>query len=151
MPNSSKPTSTADANQTLQNTYNESDKTFSTSGYVTSKVGAKITRTAVSGVIDDFRFLDVVQTQNGTTVNTSPVITGLPRTNFLLVGMYVIGTGIPANTKILSVDSNSQITLDANATANATVSLQFANLLYKLRITYDTVTHDNVDIAERVE
>lgn len=47
-------------------------------------------------------------------------------------GMFVSGTGIPSGTKILSVDSPSQVTLDANATSTGTGgSLTF----YLVRIT----------------
>jgi len=38
----------------------------------------------------------------------------------LVVGMFVSGTGIPDGTKILTIDSSSQVTLDANATSTGT-------------------------------
>jgi hypothetical protein len=65
-------------------------------------------------------------TQTGDTTNASAVVTNLANTTLLRVGMRVIGTGIPVNTYILSIDSATQITLTQNATATATgVSLEF--------------------------
>ena len=116
---------------------------------ITAKVGHKITRTVVSApTIDDMRYFDIVVTRTSTTTNTSAVISGLAKTEDLAVGQYVFGTGIPANTTIASIDSASQITLSAVATASGTVSLQYANLLMTLRITYDG-TRTNVDAIER--
>jgi hypothetical protein len=57
-----------------------------------------------------------------TTLNLA-VITGLsPFTADLVVGMAVAGTGIPADAFIISVDSLTQITLNANVTATQTAS-----------------------------
>lgn len=140
-----------DANQTLQHSFNDSDKSLTTSSFITAKIGHKITRTIVDATTEDYRYLDVVITRNGTTTNLSPIITGLSQTIDLVVGQYVYGSGIPANAKILSIDSSSQITLDQNATASATVSLKFANLLYRFRVVYDNASHDNVDDTERLE
>jgi len=72
--------------------------------------------------------------RNGTTTSGSPVITGLSSTTEIAAalaqtGAVAIGTGIPGGglgTSILSVDSSSQITLSANATASGTVPLTFA-------------------------
>jgi flagellin len=55
-----------------------------------------------------------------TTTNASAALT-LTSTAGLAVGMSVSGTGIPADTKILSIDSSTGITLSANATAGASV------------------------------
>lgn len=64
------------------------------------------------------------RTKTGDTTNTSPIITNMSDTITLWKGQSVSGTGIPAGTRILSVDSATQITLTANATAtNATVTL----------------------------
>jgi arylsulfatase A-like enzyme len=52
----------------------------------------------------------------GTTIN-SPVVT-TTSTSSLAVGMFLTGTsGIPASTRILTIDSATQFTLSANATA----------------------------------
>lgn len=64
--------------------------------------------------------------KTGTTASASAVVTAMSNTTNLFAGMGVTGTGIPANTNILSVDSSSQVTLTNNATANgAGVSLTF--------------------------
>jgi len=62
---------------------------------------------------------------DGTTASGSPAITGLADTTGLVRGQPVSGTGVPAGAVILSVDSSSQVTLTANATASGTVSLTF--------------------------
>lgn len=54
----------------------------------------------------------------------SPIIINMSSIAGLYVGGEVLGTGIPAGAKILSIDSNTQITLDTNATATtATLAL----------------------------
>ncbi len=63
---------------------------------------------------------------NGSTTTGSAVVT-LATTADLLIGMGVSGPGIPSATRIVSIDSETQITLSANATATATnVPLFFA-------------------------
>lgn len=151
MSDTTKHMSEKDFQQTLKSSFNDSDKSITTSGFVSGKVGHKITRTVVDATNDDYRYLDIVFTENGTTTNTSAVITGLSHTYDLAVGQYVFGTGIPANSKILSIDSLSQVTLNQAATASATVSLQFANLLYRFRVTFNNASHDEVDASERLE
>jgi len=59
-----------------------------------------------------------VASVTGTTSNGSAVVTSVSATTALRYGQTITGTGIPANTYILSVDSASQITLSANATAS---------------------------------
>jgi hypothetical protein len=66
-------------------------------------------------------------TQNGTTTATSAVVTGLTSTANLVVGQPVSGTGIPANTTIASINSATQVTLSAAATASGTVAITFAS------------------------
>lgn len=59
----------------------------------------------------------------GNRTSGSPILTGVSvDTAGLTAGMFVRGTGIPAHAKILSVDSSSQITLDANASSGAATS-----------------------------
>jgi len=71
----------------------------------------------------------------GTLATGSAVVTGMDTTK-LEPGFYVSGTGIPAYTKILTVDTidptNGQITLDDTATATGAKSLTFTY--------YDAVT-----------
>lgn len=147
---SSKTLSERDPGQTLQAAFNDNDKSLSVSSYVVSKVGAKITRTISSSTVDDFRYLDVTFTKSGTE-NGTAVITGLTQVrDHVQVGMYVFGTNIPANTTVLSIDSDTQVTLTASASSSGSDTLQFANLLYLLRVTYDDSAHDNVNIVERI-
>lgn len=150
MSETTKTLSEKDYAQVIQKSANN-DGTLGVNGFLAGKIGHKFTRTTVSSTIEDFRFLDVVSTKTGTTSITSPIITGLPSTLDLKIGQYVYGIGIPANAKILTIDSSTQVTLDQNATASGSISLKFANLLQNLRITYDNSTHDNVDDAERIE
>jgi hypothetical protein len=62
----------------------------------------------------------------GTLASGSPIVTAISSTTTLAAGMAVSGTGIPANTIINTVDSATQITLNANATANGAQTLTFA-------------------------
>ena len=62
----------------------------------------------------------------GTTTSGSAVVTGLSSTSDLAAGMHVRGVaGIPASTTISSVDSATQVTLSANATASGVTLLDF--------------------------
>lgn len=60
---------------------------------------------------------------NGTT-HTTTTVDGISSTTGILVGMDVLGTGIPAGAKVAVVSANS-ITLTLAATASATVSLTY--------------------------
>ncbi len=63
------------------------------------------------------------------TTNGSPTVTTTTTNGFasVLVGMSVSGTGIPANTKVLTKVSNINLTLDKNATATGSnVTLTFS-------------------------
>lgn len=63
-------------------------------------------------------------TQTGTTTSGSAVVTGLTSTTGMIAGMFVTAaSGIATNAKIQSVDSATQITLTANATATGARSL----------------------------
>ncbi|MCG8553199.1 MAG: hypothetical protein MI799_22560 [Desulfobacterales bacterium] len=65
-------------------------------------------------------------TENGNTTADSAVITNLPSTAKIDVGMAASRPGIPEGTTVLSVDSVSQVTLSNNATATASgVSIAF--------------------------
>lgn len=60
-----------------------------------------------------------------TTTSGSPIVT-VPDTDKIEVGYSITGTGVPGGTTVLSVDSNTQITMSANATASGTVSGNFS-------------------------
>lgn len=64
------------------------------------------------------------------TTNASAVLTSITDTSVLRVGMRVVGTGIPADTYILSIDSATQVTMTNNATVtNTGVSIEFQDRL----------------------
>ncbi len=56
--------------------------------------------------------------------NGSPIVTGVDTTTGLGAGMAVEGTGIPAGTKILTVDGPTQVTLNANCTSSITTTMR---------------------------
>jgi hypothetical protein len=72
-------------------------------------------------------------TLSGNTTNGSPIVSGISSTSNLEADMYVTGAGIPAGTKILTVDSATQVTLDTNATATASG----VSLAYFFEISFD--------------
>ncbi len=47
-----------DSDQVLENVYNDSDKTISTSAFITSKLGNKIVRTLASATVETYAFYD---------------------------------------------------------------------------------------------
>jgi hypothetical protein len=64
----------------------------------------------------------------GNITNTSPIITTIASTSSLRRGQVVTGTGIPVGSRIISVDSGTQITIDQNATATtATLAITTAH------------------------
>jgi len=68
-----------------------------------------------NGIVEVHSLAQTIVT--GTLANGSPVVTAIsPDTSGLTVGMVITGTGIPLSTKILTIDSSTQITLDQNAT-----------------------------------
>lgn len=65
-------------------------------------------------------------TSTGNITSGSKVITNIPSTAILQVGWPVSGTGIPSNATISSVDSSTQVTVSASATATtASLSIKF--------------------------
>jgi hypothetical protein len=73
-----------------------------------------------------FRDSHTVATITGTISNGSAVVTAVSSTADLRFGQTVIGTGIPDDTYILSVDSGTQFTMSAEATAS-TVGLSITS------------------------
>lgn len=63
--------------------------------------------------------------RTGATTSGSAIVTGLSATSDLFAGMPVEGVGVPPGTTVLTVDSASQVTLSANATATGGPSLRF--------------------------
>lgn len=68
------------------------------------------------------------QTFSGTTTSGSAVVTGIASTTGFHVGQALSGTGIAAGARILTVDSATQITMTANATASGTPTITRAVL-----------------------
>lgn len=65
-------------------------------------------------------------TKTGTLANGSAVVTNITSTTGMVVGATVSGIGIPAGTRVLSIDSSTQITLTQNATASGQQTLTFS-------------------------
>lgn len=151
---SSKKYSEKSQEQIFQSAMNDNDNSIAISGYATSKVGAKVTVTNVvaSPAVDDVRYLDIVSTKTGTLTSTSPTIKNLVNViEDLTVGQYVFVAGVPTNSTIISIDSDTQVTISANATATGSVSIKFANLLLRLRLSYDDSSRTNLVDSERLD
>lgn len=69
-----------------------------------------------------------VDATTGTT-SGSPTLTTIASTADLRVGMRVHGTGIPTGTYILAIPSGTTVTMTKNATATASVSVQFNDVI----------------------
>lgn len=72
----------------------------------------------------------------GNRTSGSAILTGLADTSDYAAGMFVTGTGIPDHAKILSVDSPTQITLDANATSGAGTATALTIYLIIIDVTH---------------
>jgi hypothetical protein len=59
------------------------------------------------------------------TTNGSPTLTAIASTADLHIGMRCVGTGIPADTYIIAIPGANSVTMSRNATATATVSVEF--------------------------
>lgn len=68
---------------------------------------------------------------NGTVTEGSYTVTGISSAATLLAGMPVTGNGVPAETYVASVDSLTQVTLTAAATATTTGRLVFGLVVYE--------------------
>jgi hypothetical protein len=77
-------------------------------------------------VTDANLFNAITIQQSGTLTNASAVVTGLSDTSNMSAGMPLSGTGIAASTFIQSIDSGTQITMTANATASSTTQIVVA-------------------------
>jgi len=82
--------------------------------------GSAVSRTTYADL-----FAAITETQSGTLTTGNAVVTGLTDTSRFRVGQLVEGSGVPAGAAILTVDSATQITLDANATSTGAEDLIF--------------------------
>ena len=79
----------------------------------------------------------------GTITAGSKVITAIPSTAALQVGNVITGTGQAPYAEILTIDSNTQVTLNTPvATSTASVSMTFAKQDYDLPDGYDRMISD---------
>lgn len=92
--------------------------------YTWSYVGSTITLSGFSQKVP----VRSTFAQVGDTTNADPEVI-LTDTSDMRVGQHVVGTGIPADTYILSVDSATQITLTKDATATGSPSLSFFDVI----------------------
>jgi hypothetical protein len=91
-------------------------------------------------------------TRTGTLTQGSPLVTGLPSTTGIVAGFGVAGEGVLTDTRVLSVDSPTQVTLDVPATASGSVALRFVRLNYALPADYlRLVSRTQWDRANRWE
>lgn len=90
-------------------------------------------------LIVEYRFNTQFVIQNGTIINNSAVVTGIPSTATLNANYQVTGTGINTDTYILSVDSATQVTLNQKASQTGTFSLNFCQTKYVLPSDFDRV------------
>jgi hypothetical protein len=104
-------------------------------------------------LVRDFEWQKLVkayiwQTQNaisttGNITANSTVITNIPNTAGLQVGNVITGTGQTPYAEILTIDSSSQVTLNAPVTTStASVSMTFAKQDYDLPSGYDRMISD---------
>lgn len=86
------------------------------------------TATSLNGIYGQFiqYTLGPTFTFSGTTTNTSKTVLTPNGTTGLIIGQYVTGAGIPANTYITGITQNSGFTISNAATASATVTLSIA-------------------------
>jgi len=104
-------------------------------------------------LVRDFEWQKLVkayiwQTQNavsttGTITANSKIITNIPSTANLQVGNVITGTGQTPYAEILTIDSETQVTLNAPVTTStASVSMTFAKQDYDLPSGYDRMISD---------
>lgn len=80
----------------------------------------------------------------GVDTHTNFILDGITSTASLRVGMRAVGTGIQANSVIVSIDSATQVTLDKATTATATVSVEFQDRFSIGGVNYWAATANNV-------
>ncbi len=78
------------------------------------------------------------------TTSASPTLTTIASTTGLRVGMRIIGTGIPTDTRILAIASSTSVTMNKNATATASVSVEFQDRFTIGLVDYWAGTTNNV-------
>lgn len=75
--------------------------------------------------------------ETGDTTSGSAVVINIGDTTNIRAGMRAVGSGIPDNTTVLTVDSSTQVTLSANATATASgVAIEFQDRVTLASVNY---------------
>lgn len=87
----------------------------------------------------EYRFTTSYLTTTGTWTTSAATVTGIPTTAALAASTWMaVGTGIPQDTYISSVDSGTQVTLTQTPTAAGTAaSITFAKTKYAMPADYD--------------
>jgi hypothetical protein len=80
------------------------------------------------------------------TTSGSPIITNMSDQVEVTIGDEVSGAGIPDGTRVLSIDSATQVTLTQNATATATGITAYHFGAFKVGTTVDTTPNANGEI-----
>lgn len=90
-----------------------------------------------------YRFTTQFSTQAGTTASGSAVVTGLSSVTGIDSTYMVIGTGIPSDTYVVSVDPvGLTATLSQSATASGSATLNFCKTKYAMPSDYDRLVSD---------
>jgi hypothetical protein len=97
---------------------------FADGAHVATIMGLRTTRLAAFAD-QEYVYHGVRAEMAGTTTNGNKVISGLPSTTGLAVGMAISGTGVGAASVIASIDSSTQVTGTVNSTASAAVAIVF--------------------------
>lgn len=118
-------------------------KNYSLFANTRSKQRLQLTLTSADPVDGLYYFVET-----GDTVDTSNSVSNIGDTSVLRVGMKVKGAGIPAASRIVSIDSGTSITMSHDATATAsTVAIEFQDVVTLAGVSYfaasATVTADN--------
>jgi len=142
-----------DGTQVLQAASNLSDNSIAISGFLQAKIGHKGQLTEVSPTTEDYRFFDVNQSQpTANSTSGSAVVTGMINAvETLKPSMYIFSPNFPKNTFIVSVDSNTQVTMSQTASATGVAASRFGNLLYTLHLEYSDNTKETLIDFERIE
>ncbi len=113
--------------------------------YANCKSKQRLTLTLISVGSNSLKF----KTSPGDRSNTSNILSNLSGTSDMRVGMRVIGTDIPLDTRIASIDSATQITMTEAATSTATgMSLEFQDRLSISTVDYFAGSTQNVSLNQ---
>lgn len=84
----------------------------------------------------EYRFSTLYSTLSGVVSNGSAVVTGISSTAGLDTTYMAVGTGIPQDTYIKSVDSATQVTLSQPCTVSGTETINFCKTMYTMPSDY---------------